>query len=169
MVKYLIGAYLAIGVLMAPFMRSNDLIAYRGFETSYSYGMTLASIPFWPSYFFSIEPELDGSSNEKFIQSIGKVLRYREEKMFTGKSNSKTYQNVEIVYNALGMCILAEGAKVNVDGRNMVRAFFEGNLDNPELRNIQRKVMKKFDDYDFADIYHAGKKCQKKYLARKKS
>ena len=163
MIKYVIGIYLLIGILIAPFMRSNDLVAYRGFDKSNSIGRTLASVPFWPSYLFSIEPELNASNSDSFITSITDVLKFREDKLFTGGGKSKHYQNFSLVYEALGACVAAEGASINMSDTAIVKAFFDKGANDFDLLEVRGKVMKRFDGHDFSDIYHEGEKCRDLY------
>lgn len=167
MIKYVIGIYLLIGVLIAPFMRSNDLVAYRGFEKTNSIGMTLMSVPFWPSYLFSIEPELNASNSDSFITSIADVLKFREDKLFTGGGKSKQYQNFSLVYEALGACVAAEGASINMSDTAVVKAFFDKGANDLDLLDIRGKVMKRFDGHDFSDIYHEGQKCHEIYVQKR--
>lgn len=165
MVKYIVGIYLLIGIVLAPLMRSNDLMAYRGHDKYHSIGESLPAVLFWPSYVFSIEPEIDAGP-DSFDQSLLKVLKFRDEKMFSSFGRGKSYENLVLVYDALGACFLAEGAAINKISPEIIQKILKGSAQDFEMMQIKFKVEKRFDKHDFADIYHEGQKCQEEYKSK---
>lgn len=118
-------------------------------------GYALGGAFYWPSYVFSIEPEVDGKSLESFQNSIIDIVDYRNEKLFTGKRSNSHGQMILV---ALGSCLVADG--VNKDVLSVYDYVFSKNVTDKEIERIRYSIMKKMDGYDFADIVKAGDKCR---------
>lgn len=84
------GIYLLVGVLFVPWVYWNNANGYRPAGTAAGIGAAMTgSLFFWPSYLFSIEPEIDGDSREEFAESFERVLTYRNTKLFAGGGNKR--------------------------------------------------------------------------------
>jgi hypothetical protein len=153
--KQIIGLYLFIGLCFTPLIYSNNAYGYRDTESkSYAWGQALgASLLYWPSYLFSIEPELDANSIKSFTKSVEDVIQYRNDKLFTGKRSSS---HGLMVLTAIGYCILSENAFNN--SRISYKKIFNNN-DGQDFTKIQNKIMVIFDGDDFSDIIAQGVDC----------
>jgi len=150
--KKIVGIYIVIGLFLAPFAYSNNAEGYRDSNSnSYKVGRGIASTLFWPSYLFSIEPEVKSDSLEMFQQSIGEILTYRNDKLFTGR---RSIEDSQMVMKALETCLASEG----VNAENL----FEKGVVSKELDRARNNIMERMDGYDFLDIIEEGEECSVK-------
>jgi hypothetical protein len=70
--------YTIVGLILTPFIYFNNAMQYRE-EIHTGIGGALGGAFYWPSYFFSIEPTLDGASVDSFENSIMAVIDYRND------------------------------------------------------------------------------------------
>ena len=154
--KKLIGIYLLIGVMLTPLIYSNNAQGYRNVvSNSYGWGQALGGSLYWPSYLFSIEPEVNSDSLETFEKSIVDIIKYRNEKLFTGKrSNSHAI----IVLSSIGNCLISEGAISN-NKDSIYKEIFNSKRNDKQVEKIRNKVMNMMDGYDFSDIVEKGVEC----------
>lgn len=154
--KKLFAVYTIIGLLCVPFIYFNNAEGYKPAPNKlYQWGRALGQGLYWPSYVFSIEPEVDSESVDSFQRSIIDIVAYRNDKLFTGKrSGNHEY----MVIMAIGNCLALEGANKN-SILNLYQELFEGNAKGKEVGRIRSAVMEKMDGYDFADIVEAGEEC----------
>lgn len=154
--KKIFAIYILIGILCVPFIYSNNAEKYRSGSSSLQWGHAIGRSFYWPSYIFSIEPEVDSNSLNSFQESIIKIVEYRNEKFFTGRRNPK---HGYLVLTSIGNCLAVEGAgKSNIS--LLYEKIFTNNKDNINLNDIRQKIMEKFDGYDFADIVSEGETCK---------
>lgn len=155
-----IEGYLLVGVLFIPLVYWNNANGYRAAGTSAGIGAAFTgAVFFWPSYLFSIEPELDGDSREEFADSFREVLEYRNSKWFAGAGNKK-YENLAMMTTALGACIMlfdTEHRFLKGDAWNQLK----GSQD-PYMKAIEKKVLDQFDGEDFSGMVKEGYKCDRK-------
>jgi hypothetical protein len=148
--------YTIIGLTLAPFIYFNNAWQYRE-NIAGGIGGALGGAFYWPSYFFSIEPRLDGESVDSFEKSIMALIDYRNDKLFTGK---RSPTHARMVVTAIGNCLAVEGKKNNT-------SFIYDQMfsDDKDLRieKIRATVIQKMDGYDFSDIIDAGAKCGEEY------
>lgn len=156
--KQLFALYTIIGLILTPFIYSNNAQGYRSEKSSaYGWGKALGGAFYWPSYLFSIEPEADGESLELFEKSIIDIVNYRNDKLFTGQRNS---QHGYMVFTAISNCMGLEYV-----GKESIPSLYEkivsGNMiDKAEAERIAKINMEKMDGYDFADIIETGAECE---------
>jgi hypothetical protein len=157
-VKQLFALYTIIGLILTPFIYSNNAQGYRSEKSSaYGWGKALGGAFYWPSYLFSIEPEADGESLESFEKSIIDIVNYRNDKLFTGaRSSTHGY----MVFKAISSCMGLEYI-----GKEDISSLYEkivaGNIiDKTEAERIAKITMEKMDGYDFSDIIEAGAECE---------
>jgi len=154
--KKLIGIYLLIGVILTPLIYSNNAQGYRaGVSDSYRWGQALGGSFYWPSYLFSIEPEVNSNSLETFEKSIIDIIKYRNDKLFTGqRSNSHAL----MVLSSIGNCLISEGAISN-NQDSIYKEIFNPKRNDKQTEEIRNKVMNMMNGYDFSDIVEEGAKC----------
>ena len=158
-----IGGYLLVGLLCVPFVYWNSANGYRTDGTGRNVGQALSGgLLFWPSYLFSIEPEIDGDSIEGFGKSYREVLDYRDTKWFAGGSDrSRKSENRHMMDSALTACILMlDTDKRIIDEKGAWGSVQSGT--EPYYKALEKKVMDHFDDEDFAGFVAKGLKCVKK-------
>lgn len=158
-----IGGYLLVGLLCVPLVYWNSANGYRSGETARNVGQALSGgLLFWPSYVFSIEPEIDGDSIEGFGKSYREVLDYRNTKWFAGGSDrSRKSENRHMMDSALTACILMLDTERRIPKGVDVWAWMSSSTD-PYVRAVQKKVIDKFDGEDFSGINSVGRECFKK-------
>ena len=158
-----IGGYLLVGLLCVPFVYSNNANGYRSDGTARNVGQALSGgLLFWPSYLFSIEPEIDGDSVEDFGNSFRDMLEYRNTKWFAGGSDSgRRSENRRMMEKSLAACVLAfDTDKRIIDEKGAWGSVQSGT--EPYYKALEKKVMDHFDDEDFAGFVAKGLKCVKK-------
>lgn len=156
--KQLFTIYTIIGLLCAPFIYFNNAEGYRlANSETYNWGRALGGAFYWPSYVFSIEPEVDGESLDSFQKSIINIINYRNNKLFTGKRSDA---HNHMIFNAIGNCLVLEGAEKHHISSPYEEIFSEDTKDK-EIERIKSSVMKKMDGNDFADIVADGAECEK--------
>ena len=148
--------YTIIGLILTPFIYFNNAWQYRE-NMARGIGGALGGAFYWPSYFFSIEPTLDGESVNSFEKSIMAIIDYRNDKLFTGK---RSQSHANMVTNAIGNCLAVEGKKNN---NSFVYDQLFSEDENPEIKNVRYIIMKEMDGYDFSEIIDAGAKCGEVY------
>lgn len=154
--------YLLIGVVLMPLIYWNNANGSRDAGKAETFGMTVTtSLLFWPSYLFSIEPEIDGDSATEFDQSIRKMLDYRNNKWFAGSARQgAASENFSMVNRALAYCAVVfdkRGRLHELNGWNSLRH----NLDDPYFKSLHEKLMDHFDGQDFAGVIKRGNRCLK--------
>ncbi len=156
--------YTIIGLILTPFIHSNNAQEYRNqISTAHGWGLALGGAFYWPSYLFSIEPEVDGDSLHSFTESINEMVQYRNDKLFTGKgSNEHAY----MLIGAINNCMILE-----YTGKKKVSSLFDKILDeagteDAEILRSAILVSKKLDGYDFADVIEEGVDCGRKIRNR---
>lgn len=160
----LIGIYMLIGLLFVPLVYWNSANGYRSEGTAHNVGQAITGgVFFWPSYLFSIEPEIDGDSVEDFAKSFRAVLEYRNTKWFAGGSgnSSRRNENRHIMERALLACTLALDTKKQIKDEANAVARMQSSSD-PYFNALEKKVMKHLDGEDFAGLAKEGLKCLKK-------
>lgn len=136
--------YTAIGLLLTPFIRSNNAYAYRhDISKATGWGRSIGNAFYWPSYLFSIEPELDGSNATAFQDSIVEIAKYRDKKLYVSE------ESMNKMSMAIGICILRDEAS-DPNGKS--------------IDGVRESIMDLFDGYDFADIMQEGYKCDLEIL-----
>ena len=160
MIKKIIGVQILIMLCFTPFIYSNNAEAYRykanaGMEWGHAFGSSF----WWPSYLFSVEPEVDGSSVESFEASMIEILKFRKDKFFAGNRGDK---DAQLMYLALGSCLTKAGFDTAVESINSY--LFSEELDE-ELSVIRQEIMDKMDGYDFGSILKEGYECRSELLA----
>lgn len=159
--KHIIWIYLLIGLILSPFIHSNNANSHRPARSSaYQWGNTLGNSFYWPSYLFSIEPEVDGENIDTFQKSIIDIIKYRNEKLFTGK---KTPEHGFMVVNSIGSCLIAAGFGKKDEIHSLYNNFLTEKIDEKNLNDIRQKVINRFDGLDFSDIIDEGEKCQNEW------
>ena len=154
--KKIFAIYTLIGILCVPFIYSNNAEGYRSGSSSLKWGHAIGHAFYWPSYIFSIEPEVDSDSLDSFQESLLQILKYRNDKLFTGKRSS---EHGYLVLTSIGNCLAIEGAgKENIP--SLYDKIFKNNINNRSLNDIRQKIMEKFDGYDFSDIVSEGDDCK---------
>lgn len=154
--KKLFAVYAIIGLICVPFIYFNNAEGYKPASGKmHQWGRALGQALYWPSYVFSIEPEVDSESVNSFQKSIIEIVAYRNDKLFTGKRSG---HHEHMVLTALGNCLALEGADKN-SILNLYQELFEGNTEGKEVERIRSAIMEKMDGYDFADIVEAGEEC----------
>lgn len=155
-VKQLFALYTIIGIILTPLIYSNNAEGYRPANSSaYQWGKALGGAIYWPSYLFSIEPEVDSESLESFQKSVIDIVNYRNDKLFTGKRSDN---NASMIFASISNCLALEGA----DKKNILSLYneiFTENTKSKEIERIRSSVMQKMDGYDFADIVETGAEC----------
>lgn len=154
--KKLFAIYTIIGILCIPFIYYNNAEGYRPAPSNArQWGSAMGGAFYWPSYIFSIEPEVDSESLESFQKSIIDIINYRNDKLFTGK-RSDSYG--DMIFTAIGNCLALEGAnKENI--LSLYKNIFTENIRDKEIERIRSAVMEKMDGYDFSDIVETGAEC----------
>lgn len=154
--KKLFAIYTIIGLLCVPFIFFNNAEGYRPAPSKiYQWSKATGGALYWPSYVFSIEPEVDSESVDSFQNSIIDIVNYRNDKFFTGKRNDS---HGYMIFTAISDCLALEGAdKDHI--LSLYKDIFSGNTNDKEIERIRSAVMKKMDGYDFADIVEAGAEC----------
>ncbi len=155
--KKMFAWYIVIGLMFSPLIYSNNAQKYREGTSAYRWGQAMGQSFYWPSYLFSIEPVVDGSSVESFNISIGNILKYRDEKLFTGK---RTNTHAFLILKSINSCLIKDGLLVNSNQLNSYKRVFENEVTNKYLDDIRKKVMDRFDGYDFADIVEEVEECK---------
>ena len=158
-----IGGYLLVGLLCVPLVYWNSANGYRSGGTARNVGQALSGgLLFWPSYVFSIEPEIDGDSVEGFGKSFLEVLEYRNSKWFAGGSDSgRRSENRRMMEKSLASCVLAfDTDKRIIDEKGAWGSVQRGT--EPYFKALEKKVMDHFDDEDFAGFVEKGMQCVKK-------
>jgi hypothetical protein len=154
--KKIFAIYTLIGIFCVPFIYSNNAEGYRSGSSSLQWGHSIGGAFYWPSYIFSIEPEVNSDSLDSFQESLLEILKYRNDKLFTGQRSS---EHGYLVLTSIGNCLAVEGAgKENIP--SLYEKIFTDNKDNRSLNGIKQKIMEKFDGYDFADIVSEGGDCK---------
>lgn len=158
-----IGGYLLIGLMFVPLVYWNSANGYRSQGTAYNVGQALSGgVLFWPSYLFSIEPEIDGDSVEDFGKSFQEVLEYRNTKWFAGGSDSnRRSENRRIMEKSLVACTLAFDAEKRIIDENGAWGSVQSGTE-PYFKALEEKVMNHFDGEDFAGLTQKGLQCAKK-------
>ena len=100
--KQIIALYIAIGVLLSPFIYSNNAYSYKPEGTAKKIGYSLGNSFYWPSYLFSIEPEVDSQSVDSFQKSIIDMIKWRAEKLYTG---GRSNLDGEMVFLSISNCL----------------------------------------------------------------
>ena len=149
--KQLFAIYTIVGLILTPFIYSNNATGYRDGSTAYNWGKALGGALYWPSYLFSIEPEVDSASTDSFQKSIIDIIEYRNNKLFTGSRNRS---HGDMVFGAIDSCLAIELANTNY------KEIFSENTESKEIDRIRSAIMNKMDGDDFADIIKAGEKCR---------
>lgn len=154
--KQLFLIYTIIGLLCIPFIYSNNAEGYRSAPSkAYQWGRAAGGAFYWPSYVFSIEPEVDSESLDSFQKSILDIINYRDDKLFTGRHKDS---NGYMIITAVGSCLALEGLERN-NIPTLYKEIFSGEAISEEMERIRSVVMKKMDGHDFADIIKAGEEC----------
>lgn len=159
MIKKIIGIQVLIMLCFTPFIYSNSAEAYRYEASERGWGQAFGSSFWWPSYLFSIEPVVDGSSVESFDASLVEILNFRRDKFFAGNRGDKDGQ---LMYLALGSCLTKAG--FDIDAESIKSYLFSEELDG-ELSAIRQEVMDKMDGHDFGSILKDGYECRSELLA----
>ncbi len=154
--KQLIALYIAIGVFFSPFIYSNNAYSYKPESTAKKIGYSLGNSFYWPSYLFSIEPEVDSESIDSFQKSIIDMIKWRGDKLYTG---GRSNLNGEMVFLSISNCLAVEGLKDNNIASLYSKVFTENLESNQEIEKMRDDVMSKMDGYDFSDIIEAGAEC----------
>ncbi len=148
--------YITIGLFLSPLIYSNNAEEYRDTRsTGYGWGKAIGSSLYWPSYLFSIEPEVNGDSLESFQKSIIEILNYRKHKLFTG---NRSQEDGAMIIRAIGNCLALEGLGSKDLPLLYERTFVEGKS-SKELDRIRNNIMKKMDGHDFSEVIEEGAKC----------
>lgn len=145
----------------------NSANGYRSGGTARNVGQALSGgLLFWPSYMFSIEPEIDGDSIEGFGKSYREVLDYRDTKWFAGGSDrSRKSENRHMMDSALTACILMLDIERRIPKGVDVWDWMSRSTD-PYVRAVQKKVMDKFDGEDFSGIKQRGARMFQETMSR---
>lgn len=151
--KQLFVIYTIVGLILTPFIYSNNAAGYRDGSTARNWGAALGGALYWPSYLFSIEPEIDSASIDSFQKSIIDIVEYRNNKLFTG---SRSRSHGDMVFGAIDSCLAIELANTNY------KEIFSANTESKEIDRIRSAIMNKMDGDDFADIIKAGEKCRER-------
>ncbi|HRJ94989.1 hypothetical protein [uncultured Thiothrix sp.] len=154
--------YTIIGLMLTPFIYSNNAQSYRPESTASKIGSSLGNAFYWPSYLFSIEPEVNSESVDTFQSSILNILKWRADKLFTG---ARSNTNGEMVFMAISNCLAAEGLKDDNTTSLYDKVFTGKLLENQNIEKMRSALMEKMNGFDFADIISAGVECDEK-LAR---
>ncbi|THT95314.1 hypothetical protein E9531_17275 [Lampropedia puyangensis] len=162
MKRFIVG-YLLIGVLLMPFIYWNNANGSRPAPATSLFGATLtASLLFWPSYLFSIEPELDGDSDEAFADSIQELVTYRRTKWFAGSSSSsRRSESIGMIGNALNACMRLFDKEKRVDFTDPMQLMRSTTNSDPYFKNLRRQVREHLDGEDFSGLVAEGNKCNK--------
>lgn len=159
-----IGGYLLVGLLFVPFVYWNNANGYRSGDTAHGIGQALTGgVFFWPSYVFSIEPEIDGDSVEDFGNSLGEILQYRNSKWFAGAhgDSSRRSENRRILEKSLVACTLAFDTEKRIIDENGAWGRVQRGTE-PYFKALEKKVMDHFDGEDFAAFAKKGMQCVRK-------
>lgn len=156
--KVLLAIYLIIGLLFTPFIYSNNAEDYRPGTAGTRAGSAIAGGIYWPSYLFSIEPEVDSSSFTSFQKSLTKMVEWRNDKLFTG---TRTQQHGMMVMDAVGSCAALEGAG---DIKNAYTMMLSADLKGEKIEKIRANLMKRMDGYDFLALVKEGDKCKQELI-----
>lgn len=159
----LFGIYLLIGVLFVPLVYWNNANGYRSQGTAHNVGQAVTGgVLFWPSYLFSIEPEIDGDSVEDFNKSLRAVLEYRDTKWFAGGSgnSNRRSENRHLMQRALLACTLALDTEKQIKDEAAAVARMQSSSD-PYFKALEKKVLNHLDGADFAGLAKKGLKCLK--------
>lgn len=162
--KYIISFYLIVGFLVSPFIYSNNALSYRSGSTARKIGEALGSSLYWPSYVFSIEPEINGDSVEDFEKSVLDMIEYRDEKLFTGK---RSQENRILILSAIGNCGIAEGFTTEGASDGIFNLLLDADSNSPEREKLRSSVINRLDDLDFSDLVEEGEKCEVEWKTNK--
>ncbi|MFY4810759.1 hypothetical protein [Aliarcobacter butzleri] len=122
--------------------------------------MAFGSSIYWPSYIFSIEPEVDGESLESFEKSVNDIMLYRKNKLF---ADDRYYPTM--IFNAIGYCVIDSGLGKNGDVYDLYKTIFrKDNSANKQLETIRSKIIDMFDGSDYADIIKIGEDCRHRIM-----
>ena len=159
--KLILVIYAVLGLIFTPLIYSNNANEYRSGTTGMKIGLALAGGLYWPSYLFSLEPEVDGKSFENFEASLLNIVEYRNDKLFTG---TRTPEHGKMVLTAIGSCAALEGAGNFEDAYKMV---FTKEVSSDDVKRIRAALMNRMDGHDFLDVVKEGRKCQDELLKNK--
>ncbi len=161
--KKIFIVYTIIGLILTPFIYANNAQEYRFGDSPSKWGQALGGAFWWPSYLFSIEPEVDGESLDSFNKSLVDIVKYRNEKMFTGKRSN---EHAFLVIQAMGACMgLDHVGNEGIAG--LYESVFSGKmLDEAESLRLQKLIMKKMDGLDFSGIVKEGEECKEELVRR---
>ncbi len=160
MIKKIIAIYLFIGVLCSPLIYSNCALSYIPISNASKYGMAFGSSFYWPSYIFSIEPEVNGESIESFEKSVIDIVLYRQDKLYSDNRYAST-----MLFNAIGYCLVDSGLKQSNDFYSLFKDIFKNNINaSKDLEKIRDKVINMFDGSDYADIVELGDSCRQRLI-----
>ena len=157
--KKIFAIYTLIGILCAPFIYSNNALAYKykQYGISSPWGYAFGNSFYWPSYVFSIEPEIDGDTEESFEKSVLKVMKYRKDKLFTGDGIKDIY----LIGNSISSCSL-ENYLSNSKNKNdlLYKKIISQELEEDGLRYLMEVVeyvsKSKYKNYD--ELFEATEK-----------
>lgn len=151
--KKAIGLYILIVLIFTPFIYFNNAEEHRGGRSPW--GSALGHSFYWPSYLFSIEPVVDGTTTATFQSSIIEMIKYRNDKLFTGQRSSS---HGLMIQRSIGNCMVQAGIDKN-NVLDLYKKLLNGDKQEDEIERISLAVIEKMDGYDFADIVEAGVEC----------
>lgn len=152
--KKAIALYLLVGLVFTPFIYFNNAEEYRGGRSPW--GSALGHSFYWPSYLFSVEPVVDGTTATTFQSSIIEMIKYRNDKLFTGQRNKA---HGLMVQKSIGNCMVQAGIDKN-NVLDLYKKLLNGDEQEKEIERLSLSVIKQMDGYDFADIIEAGFECR---------
>ncbi len=163
--KQLFYIYTFIGILLSPFIYINNAGSYF-YSNDYATGIgrSLGGAFYWPSYLFSIEPTLDGSSYENFSKSMESIIDYRRNKFF---SQGKVFEtNGGLLFVSLfSLCVVSKDPIIkdaeNVYSDSTIKKLKIANNNSLDLESIInsdsfKATLEGMDGYDFSDIVSCG-------------
>lgn len=155
--KKIFALYVVIAIICIPFIHSNNAEGYKSNRgAAYTWGKSIGRSLYWPSYIFTIEPEVNGESLDTFQQSIIDIVNYRKNKLFTGSADDSNF-----ILGSISNCLALEYVKAenSYNISSIYNEVFEKEVNDIGLKIIGDKIIDKFDGADFADIVEEGIFC----------
>ena len=148
----LLAIHVFIGLLVSPFIHSNNANQYR--DNGWARAISSSSL-YWPSYVFTTEPVIDSTSLKTFRYSSFDLLTYRSERAFTGPP-SKDHEKMFV--KSLSYCMARESANKDFVF-NLLEDVTSGGEKSEEIQRTRKIIIDKMDGFTFSDVIEAGHEC----------
>ncbi len=149
--KELFVIYTVIGLILVPFIHSNNSMEHRLYRgNSNQWAESFGHAFWWPSYLFSIEPEIDGDSEEAFGKSFSEIVKYRNEKLYTG-AGQHLNEELQMMSESLSLCFIKEYFSDGVDPSDPLYVkLISGKIDDTDMHNFML-ILKEAQKYSSID------------------